>query len=644
MQSLLAKPNLFNFQSKFLSLAMACCLGWIPLTANANHSAQIRDDFDPSTLQKRVYQAIEKTMPAVVAVQDRSGTFSAVIISEDGLVLSAGHAVRPNRSYQIHLSDGRKARAIGLGVNEEVDCAMLQITQPGPWPKAEMGDSYALVKNQPCVSISHPGRFDPKRGPVVRLGYVIDPMSDNGMIQSTAKMEPGDSGGPLVDLQGRVIGIHSNIRRTVDRNYDVPIAAFKKNWDQLKTKGEFKSKNWPSLPKLGFQVQQSDSENGLEVTRVDAGGMAAKAGLKLKDEIVAIADRRVEENADAARMFRRLAISNANRVPLKVIRERKVVNIELKIPHDHSPAIPELANLEDFFKPLESKLDDKVVLVRSTISGDDKRVWGTRILSAGGGNIISKSSLVGDSPRVTLGRQTVSARIIKRDPKNDLVLLFADLANTEPQPAAVNLSFLPGDMATKQGKFLLTPDANGPGFISVWGSKYFQSQRTRQSSGYLGVEVGIKENGGNEVYFKRVVDKLAADAAGLEPGDILLKLDDQRIKKRNDVFSFLSTVDAYQRIKVLISRDGNQLEKQVVLGRRPESSRHVADQLPGGKSGRQDGFELVLSHDGDVRPEQCGGPVFDAFNGDFLGINMARNSRTRCYVVPKSVLEKFVNH
>ena len=131
------------------------------------------DEFSSKKLQEQVYQTIDKVMPAVVAVRDRTAVFSAVVVSKDGLVASAGHAVQPGRRYSVFFSDGKRRRAVGLGSNQVVDCAMLKITDEGEYPYVEMGKSAVLSTNQPVVGISHPGILNEDRGAVVRFGRPV---------------------------------------------------------------------------------------------------------------------------------------------------------------------------------------------------------------------------------------------------------------------------------------------------------------------------------------------------------------------------------------------------------------------------------------------------------------------------------------
>ncbi len=595
------------------------------------------DQFDPASFEKQVLQAVEKASPAVVAVLDRRSTFSAVVVSADGYVLTAGHAVRPDQTYRVRFADGRQARARALGVNERFDCAMMKIEGNGTWPYAELGDSTRLLKYQPCLSISHPGRFDGNRGAVVRLGYIADPMNRRGFIQSTAKMEPGDSGGPLLDLQGRVIGIHSNIRTEVTRNYEVPVDIFKKYWDELKEAETFEISSWPALPQLGFQVQQNDAGNALEVTRVDKDTFADTAGIQVGDEILSVNQRRVSDTDDLRNVFRDLSASSNLKFPVRIRRTDSEQQLELDLWQGHTRPVvyQQLAGLEQEIAELENRLDDASVELESELGGKAFDVLATRISPRSGpGYLVSKNSRVGENPIVKLDGKRYPATIVRRDEANDLVLLRAQL----PGNAGVVLNDLPGDMFQQPGKLLITPDPDGAGEVGVWGSKYFRSALTNESGGFLGVQLGTRDQ---QVVLQRVEDDLAAASAGLAAGDVLLQLNDRSVGSRSDVFDFLKQNRPYSSVKVRVRRGDQELEKHLVLGRRPETSGHAADRLPGGKSIRRDGFPWIVSHDAEVRPEKCGGPVFD-LNGQFLGINIARNSRVRTYVLPKTVLQAFV--
>ena len=602
------------------------------------------EEFDINRLQPKIYSAIQKVQPAVVAISNRpwpasrAEIFSGVLVSKEGHILTAGHAVRPNRTYYVILNDGRQFRTRGLGSNRRIDMAMLKIESPSDLPFAQMGDSSNLVKNQPCVGVSHPGLYDRNRGPVIRFGHIIQAVTRNeGMIKSTAKMEPGDSGGPLVDIDGKVIGIHSNIRRDEESNFDVPVNSFIKHWDELKEPEVFYVDGYPSLPKLGFRGEAS--REGIKILKVVEGGQADKFGLKKDDVVTSIGGSKIT----STRQFRNRLFDFNEKGTAEVFAnverggKTKAIRFKLKKENQVSPAsYVELENLPGEFEQLESKLDDDIFVVRSTFGNEKISVRSTLLKTNGRGNLVSKSSRVGEKPRVELpGGRLIDAQVIKRDFKNDLVLLQAKI----PGGGGIDLrQQVWGDMEEKPGKFLLTPHPNSKGKISVWGSKYFSITRTDASGGYLGVAI---RQDGNRVYFSNVFNG-AAKVAVVKMNDELLKLDEMEVTNSKEAIRFLKSKDPNSKIVAVILRDNKRITKTIFLGSRGYKTGHVADDLIGGKSSRRDGFTLAISHDGDIRPEECGSPIFD-LNGQFMGINMARASRVRTYVVPKTIIKRFVD-
>jgi len=205
-----------------------------------------QEDIKAKKLEATVARVVKKALPATVkiaAFDTLSQTlavsrFSGVVVSADGLILTAAHATQPKQVYQICFPGGRKVLARGLGRislgkdQPAVDAAMLQIMEKGKWPFTEMGYSTDMRKGQPCVGISFPGTFEQLQ-PNVRLGRIEDADISKGHFQSSSKMEPGDSGGALFDAQGRLIGIHSWILPNEQQNFEVPIDLYRKYWEAL---------------------------------------------------------------------------------------------------------------------------------------------------------------------------------------------------------------------------------------------------------------------------------------------------------------------------------------------------------------------------------------------------------------------------
>ena len=96
-------------------------------------------------------KVVKKCTPETVAILIGFGAGSGVIVSEDGLVLTAAHVItgedltgkggaRMSRASpaRIVLPDGKHVKGKTLGVNSDTDVGMVQITDKGPndgkWP------------------------------------------------------------------------------------------------------------------------------------------------------------------------------------------------------------------------------------------------------------------------------------------------------------------------------------------------------------------------------------------------------------------------------------------------------------------------------------------------------------------------------
>ena len=122
--------------------------------------------------------------------------------------------------------DGRRATAKALGANFSRDSGLAKITDPGKWPHVEMGHSDDIKPGTWCMALGHPGGIQQGRTPPIRLGRVLIAGKGARFLVTDATVISGDSGGPLFDLEGRVIGIHSNIGMNVNQNQHVPIDVY----------------------------------------------------------------------------------------------------------------------------------------------------------------------------------------------------------------------------------------------------------------------------------------------------------------------------------------------------------------------------------------------------------------------------------
>jgi len=204
----------------------------------------------------------------------------------------------------VNLPDGRRFQAKVLGDSPVYDLAVLKIEGEG-LPIAPMGDSDSLVVGEWAIAIGNPfGFLLNDSQPTVTAGVVSATRRDikaeatesgvyKNMIQTDAAINPGNSGGALVNSDGQVIGINAFIFTqgggSIGLGFAIPINLAKRLLAEVRRFGRVRAA-WP-----GMQVQPVtellarrlgwNEVAGLVVTRVDANGPAARAGVRVGDRI-----------------------------------------------------------------------------------------------------------------------------------------------------------------------------------------------------------------------------------------------------------------------------------------------------------------------------------------------------------------------
>jgi serine protease Do len=306
-------------------------------------------------------------------------------------------------------------------------------------------------------------------------------------------------------------------------------------------------------------------------------------------------------------------------------------------------SIPGLESINQSFAKNAAKLESVTCLIKSNVDGKLKQVQGTvfqpnaialKDAFKNRSFLIAKSSLVGDQPIVEFLGKQVQVTIIARDREKDLILLMASsklkggIKLAQPNPDTLKFDEL--------GKLLLSPLFDGTYKISIIGSLEFTLPKIK-SSGFLGAGIGY-ESGNLRITF--INPNTPASDGKLAPGDKILGLNGTRFDNPDDFFSAYQKYWPGDEVALMIGRKkDNQstdtvLHRKITLGTVPERNfDHPAEKFAGGKSDRRDGFDRVFTHDALLKPEDCGGAVFD-FDGHFYGINIARFSRTSTITIP----------
>ena len=278
-------------------------------------------------MEKHITVLTRKITPAAVAVQVGSAVGSGVVVSADGTVLTVAHvAGRPGREVLFVFADGRRARGKTLGVNLGPDAGMMKITDPGPWPFADLTPSKESSVGDWVLALGHPGGWDPERPIVVRLGRILETGSD--FLRSDCTITAGDSGGPLFDMQGRVTGVHSFVRTATTANYHVDISNYHADWRRLTAGESWGQEETAPRPWLGTRGSD-EAAGGCRIEVVDERGPAYKAGLQVGDVVLSINGATVEGAEAYSRAVRSSKIGSELQLIVRRGEAEKTISVKV---------------------------------------------------------------------------------------------------------------------------------------------------------------------------------------------------------------------------------------------------------------------------------------------------------------------------
>jgi S1-C subfamily serine protease len=148
----------------------------------------------------------------------QEGGGSGFVYDREGHIVTNFHVVENAEELLVTLSNGQVYEARLIGADPANDLAVIGIDAGADLPEpVALGDSDKLRVGQFVVAIGNPFGVGQTltTGVISALGRVIRSPEETRFIgeaiQTDAAINPGNSGGPLLDLQGRVIGVNSQI-------------------------------------------------------------------------------------------------------------------------------------------------------------------------------------------------------------------------------------------------------------------------------------------------------------------------------------------------------------------------------------------------------------------------------------------------
>jgi S1-C subfamily serine protease len=264
--------------------------------SNDNHPAEAQG-VDIGQTVHRIYQREGRSVYFVQAQRAQgAGTGTAWLFDDQGHLVTNEHVISGGTNIALRVGESDLVPAQIVGEDASTDLAVLKVD-----PKAlasgdplRLGQDSEVFVGQPVVAIGNPFGLvgTVTTGIVSAKSRVLE--APNGFpiqnaIQTDAAINPGNSGGPLVDLDGKVIGVNSQIAtggagQSAGIGFAVPVDTVRQIARQLIEHGRVDRAylgvaTVPVTPelaqRLGLNVQ-----SGALIMEVAPGGPAAHAGLR----------------------------------------------------------------------------------------------------------------------------------------------------------------------------------------------------------------------------------------------------------------------------------------------------------------------------------------------------------------------------
>jgi S1-C subfamily serine protease len=302
---------------------------------------------DPATeaaldAYSRIVTAVATALtPHVAALQvtgwdGRSGAGSAVVVSDDGLLLTNAHVVGRAGCGRAVFSDGSEADVDVVGADPLSDLAVVRARDATP-PPAELGDARDLRVGQLVVAVGTPLGLSGSvtAGVVSGLGRSL-PTRDGrtarvveDVIQTDAALNPGNSGGALADSSSRVVGINTAVAGW-GLGLAIPV-----NDTSRRIVGALVADGRVRRAYLGLVstpaplpaplAERTGRRRGLRIVDVVPGAPADRAGLKAGDLVLEAGRRPVAD----AQSLQRLLFADAIGTPLPMTVHRRGAMVDV---------------------------------------------------------------------------------------------------------------------------------------------------------------------------------------------------------------------------------------------------------------------------------------------------------------------------
>ncbi len=310
-------------------------------------------------------------------------------------------------------------------------------------------------------------------------------------------------------------------------------------------------------------------------------------------------------------------------------------DVPLRSPQEREAVREQTAEFNKAITPILETAARSTVRVWSRSRGN-RLAYGTVV--GDGSRVLTKWSEIGSDPRdlTITGSGGESRKVALAGVYDDEDIAVLEIQGDPLVPVTWHID------PPVLGQFLAAPQPDG--ILAGFGVVSVLERNLRDSDfAYLGV-IGDPEHDGPGVQVATVAEDSGAAAAGLLPGDIILRAGEREISGLLELRSALIQLEPGDEVELTIRRGSRERKLGVLLGNRPDdllaepAARLRQMERMGTRISKvRDRFSRVVQTDMRLQPDQAGGPVVD-LEGRVLGITLARADRTRSFVMPAAVV------
>ena len=295
-----------------------------------------------------LFRDFQERNPEGAPPRRASALGSGFIISEDGFMVTNNHVIEGADEIMVEFSDGSERAAKIIGVDKNIDIALLKVDTDVALGYVSFGNSDFARVGDWVMAIGNPlGQgFSVSAGIISARNRELSGYYDD-YIQTDAAINRGNSGGPLFNMDGEVIGVNTAILSpnggsigigfSMSSNVVAPVVA------QLREFGEVR-RGWlgVTIGNVTEDIAEAlglDDPSGAIVQDVATDGPADKGGLQATDVIVMFDGIKVANSGELVRVVGKAPVGKT--VNVVVLRDGKRKTLQVTL--GQRPSLDELA-------------------------------------------------------------------------------------------------------------------------------------------------------------------------------------------------------------------------------------------------------------------------------------------------------------